>query len=69
MTNVDIATHDRLRGVAQERPQEVGEVSAEILCAVFAFLIGSVGPIKTAEIFRDWAAFAQRRLIGEAHND
>lgn len=61
--DIDMATHDRLYGIAASRPDELGQVGAEILCAVFANLIGTVGPIKTAEIFREWAGEAQRRCI------
>lgn len=56
----DMATHDRLMGIAKTRPEEVGDVSAEILSAVVCFLMGSVGHQKTAEIMRDWAGLAQR---------
>lgn len=61
--NPDMATHDRLMGIAKTRPEEVGSAGAEILSAVFCFLMGSVGPIKTAEIMRDWAGEAQRKVM------
>ena len=60
----DMATHDRLYGIAVSRPDEVGAISAEILSAVFCFLMGAVGPVKTAEIMREWAGEAQRKSIG-----
>jgi hypothetical protein len=59
----DMATHDRLYGIAISRPDEAGQTSAEILSAVFCFLLGSVGPVKTAEIMREWASEAQRKAI------
>jgi hypothetical protein len=62
----DMATHDRLMGIAQTRPDEVGMISSEILSAVVCFLLGSVGPVKTAEIMREWAGVAQRLVIKQA---
>ncbi len=59
--NPDMATHDRLIGIAAARPDDVAEVSAEILSAVVCFLMGTVGPDKAAEIMRDWAGLAQRK--------
>lgn len=61
--NPDMATHDRLMGIATARPEEVGQISAEVLSAVFCFLMGSVGPMKTAEIMREWAGAAQGKTI------
>jgi hypothetical protein len=58
-----MATHDRLVGIATARPDEVGAISSEILSAVVCFLLGSVGPVKTAEIMREWAGEAQRRVL------
>lgn len=69
--DLDMATHDRLYGIAINRPDEAGVISAEILSAVFCFLLGSVGPVKTAEIMRDWAGHAQRKglqTVGEPAN-
>lgn len=59
----DMATHDRLIGIAQARPEEVAVVASEVLSAVVCFLMGSVGYLKTAEIMRDWAALAQRNAL------
>jgi hypothetical protein len=64
--NPDMATHDRLMGIATARPDEVAIVGAEILSAVACFLMGTVGPVKAAEIFREWAGEAQRRAIKAA---
>jgi hypothetical protein len=62
----DMATHDRLMGIVQTRPDEVGIISSEILSAVVCMLLGSVGPVKTAEIMREWAGEAQRRVLKQA---
>jgi hypothetical protein len=60
---IDMATHDRLFGIATSRPEEVGQISSEILSAVVAFMMGSMGPQKTAEIMRDWAGLVQRKAM------
>lgn len=67
--DVDMATHDRLIGIAGSRPGEVAEVSAEILSAVVSFLMGTVGYQKTAEIMRDWAGLAQRKGLQALNAD
>jgi hypothetical protein len=60
----DMDTHNRLVAAA-----EAGGVNAasalgtEILSAVTCFLIGTAGPMQTAEILRDWAANVQRRAM------
>lgn len=61
----DTPTMERLMGIAQMHGSErASETSAEMLSSIVAFLIGGVGPEKTAEIMRDWAGAVQRRCIG-----
>ena len=61
--NPDMATHDRLMGIAAARPQELAVISSEILSSVVCFLMGTVGHQRTAEIMRDWAGLAQRKSL------
>jgi len=60
----DMPTMERLMGIAKlGGPERAGEASAKMFSAIAAFLIGSVGPVKTSEILRDWAAVIQRRSV------
>ncbi len=56
----DIKTHNRLMLATSEN---VGPLSAKIMSACVAFLVGSVGPEKTAEILREWATAVMRRQL------
>lgn len=53
-------------GATASAPTEARLISSEILSAVVCFLMGSVGPVETAEIMREWAGEAQRRILKQA---
>jgi hypothetical protein len=60
----DMDTHKRLFAAADAGGVNAAAVlGTEILSAVTVFLIGTVGPVQAAEIFRDWAANVQRRAL------
>jgi hypothetical protein len=64
LPNPDDETMRRLLGEAgMGGPAAAGELSAAMMSANVAFLIGSIGPEKAAAILRDWAAAVMRSAL------